>query len=199
MGGHTMSKWGYSFVWTFSSWNVMAFSPTVLGYLVKKGLQKGRSRAPQDPPWLCPCIVLKSTRHKVLLIDLIPEKEYEHLLKKITPMRILMLSEYKGEFQHVSSQNVIDISSSNLPPRKIWDYSIHSYSRIMPIEGNRIQFYCSFCYCSSGLISKDFFIVLIIILEFNYGGITGQKVEIMKLDPVWNVWCQIRCIYSTMS
>ena len=45
----------------------------------------------------------------------------------------------------------------------------------MSIEGNHIQFY----YCSSGLISKDFFIVLIIIiLEFNYGGITGQKVEI---------------------
>ena len=63
--------------------------------------------------------VLKSTRHKVLLIEIIPEKEYEHLLKKITPTRILMLSEYKGEFQHVSSQNVIDISSSNLPPRKI--------------------------------------------------------------------------------
>ena len=64
-------------------------------------------------------IVLKSTRHKVLLIGIIPEKEYEHLLKKITPTRILMLSEYKGEFQHVSSQTVIDISSSNLPPRKI--------------------------------------------------------------------------------
>ena len=28
----------------------MAFSPPVLGYLVKKGLQKGESRAPQDPP-----------------------------------------------------------------------------------------------------------------------------------------------------
>ena len=28
----------------------MAFSPPVLGYLVKKGLQKGGSRAPQDPP-----------------------------------------------------------------------------------------------------------------------------------------------------
>ena len=29
---------------------VMAFSPTVVGSLVKKGLQKGGSRAPQDPP-----------------------------------------------------------------------------------------------------------------------------------------------------
>ena len=28
----------------------MAFSPPVLGCLVKKGLQKGGSRAPQDPP-----------------------------------------------------------------------------------------------------------------------------------------------------
>ena len=27
----------------------MAFSPPVLGCLVKKGLQKGGSRAPQDP------------------------------------------------------------------------------------------------------------------------------------------------------
>ena len=29
---------------------VMAFSPPVVGCLVKKCLQKGRSRAPQDPP-----------------------------------------------------------------------------------------------------------------------------------------------------
>ena len=29
---------------------VMAFSPPVVGCLVKKGLQKGGSRAPQDPP-----------------------------------------------------------------------------------------------------------------------------------------------------
>ena len=33
---------------------VMAFSPPVVGRLVKKGLQKGASRAPQDPPWLRP-------------------------------------------------------------------------------------------------------------------------------------------------
>ena len=33
-GGHTVSKCGYSFVWRFSSGNVMAFSPPVLGYLV---------------------------------------------------------------------------------------------------------------------------------------------------------------------
>ena len=30
----------------------MAFSPPVVGCLVKKGLQKGGSRAPQDPPKL---------------------------------------------------------------------------------------------------------------------------------------------------
>ena len=29
---------------------VTAFSPSVVGSLVKKGLQKGGSRAPQDPP-----------------------------------------------------------------------------------------------------------------------------------------------------
>ena len=34
---------------------VMAFSPPVVGCLVKKGLQKGVSRAPQDTPWLRPC------------------------------------------------------------------------------------------------------------------------------------------------
>ena len=49
-GGHIVSKWGYSFIWTFSSWNVIAFSLPVLGFLVKEGLQKGGgSRAPQDP------------------------------------------------------------------------------------------------------------------------------------------------------
>ena len=32
----------------------MAFSPPVVGCLVKKGFQKGGSRAPQDPPWLRP-------------------------------------------------------------------------------------------------------------------------------------------------
>jgi len=31
---------------------VMAFLPPVVGRLVKKGLQKGGSRAPQDPPGL---------------------------------------------------------------------------------------------------------------------------------------------------
>ena len=34
---------------------VMAFSPSVVGSLVKKGLQKGGSRTPQDPPCLRPC------------------------------------------------------------------------------------------------------------------------------------------------
>ena len=32
----------------------MAFSPSVVGSLVEKGLQKGGSRAPQDPPCLRP-------------------------------------------------------------------------------------------------------------------------------------------------
>ena len=34
---------------------VMAFSPPVVGRLVKKGLQKGASRAPQDPPGYALC------------------------------------------------------------------------------------------------------------------------------------------------
>lgn len=38
----------------------MAFSPPVVGCLVKKGLQKGGSRAPQDPPLATP-LVLGST------------------------------------------------------------------------------------------------------------------------------------------
>ena len=33
---------------------VMAFSPPVVGRLVKQGLQKGASRAPQDPPGYAP-------------------------------------------------------------------------------------------------------------------------------------------------
>ena len=32
----------------------MAFSPPVVGCLIKKGLQKGGSRAPQDPPLATP-------------------------------------------------------------------------------------------------------------------------------------------------
>ena len=34
---------------------VMTFSPPVVGCVVKKGLQKGGSRAPQDPPGYAPC------------------------------------------------------------------------------------------------------------------------------------------------
>ena len=37
----------------------MAFSPPVVGCLVKKGLQKGGSRAPQDPPLATPLPALK--------------------------------------------------------------------------------------------------------------------------------------------
>ena len=33
---------------------VMAFSPPVVGCLVKKGLQKERVRGTPGPPWLCP-------------------------------------------------------------------------------------------------------------------------------------------------
>ena len=49
-GGHTVSKWGYSPDCHYGQDIVMAFSPPVVGCLVKKGLQKGGSRAPQDPP-----------------------------------------------------------------------------------------------------------------------------------------------------
>ena len=41
---------------------VMAFSPSVVGSLVKKGLQKGGSRAPQDPPCLRPWNEMKYFR-----------------------------------------------------------------------------------------------------------------------------------------
>ena len=69
-GGHTVSKWGYSadchvdlhamFLikkkdskkgpLSYGQDIVMVISPPVVGCLVKKGLQKGGSRAPQDPP-----------------------------------------------------------------------------------------------------------------------------------------------------
>jgi len=41
---------------------VMAFAPAFVGCLVKKGLQKGRSRAPQDPPWLRPWLPVTFVR-----------------------------------------------------------------------------------------------------------------------------------------
>ena len=37
----------------------MAFSTPVVGCLVKRGLQKGGSRAPQDPSWLRPYKFMK--------------------------------------------------------------------------------------------------------------------------------------------
>ena len=48
--GHTVSKWGYSPDCHYGQDIVIAFSPPVVGWLVKKALQKGGSRAPQDPP-----------------------------------------------------------------------------------------------------------------------------------------------------
>ena len=45
-----MSKGGYSPDCHYGQGIVMAFSPRVVGCLVKKGLQKGGSRTPQDPP-----------------------------------------------------------------------------------------------------------------------------------------------------
>jgi len=54
-GGHTVSKWGYSPDCHYGQDIVMVFSPPVVGCLLKKGLQKGGSRTPQDPPWLRPC------------------------------------------------------------------------------------------------------------------------------------------------
>ena len=49
-GDHTVSKWGYSPDCHYGQDIVMAFSPHLVGCLVKKGLQKWGSRAPQDPP-----------------------------------------------------------------------------------------------------------------------------------------------------
>ena len=48
-GGHTVSKWVYSPDCRYGQDIVMAFSPPVVGSLVKKGLQKGGSRTPQEP------------------------------------------------------------------------------------------------------------------------------------------------------
>ena len=53
-GGHTVSKWGYSPDCHYGQGIVMAFLPPVVGCSVKKGLQKGGSRAPQDPPLATP-------------------------------------------------------------------------------------------------------------------------------------------------
>ena len=41
---------------------VMAFSPPVVGCLVKKGLQKGGTRAPEDPPLATPLNKLSTQR-----------------------------------------------------------------------------------------------------------------------------------------
>ena len=55
-GGHIVSKWGYSFIWTFSSWNVIAFSPPVLSFSVKEAKAckwggHGHPRTPCLRPW----------------------------------------------------------------------------------------------------------------------------------------------------
>ena len=44
----------------------MAFSLPVLGYYIKKGLQKGGSRTPQDPPGCALVDDLKKTSFKSL-------------------------------------------------------------------------------------------------------------------------------------
>ena len=50
MGGHTVSKWGYSPDCHYGQGIVMAFSPPVVGCLVKQGLQKGGHGHPRTPP-----------------------------------------------------------------------------------------------------------------------------------------------------
>ena len=55
-GGPTMSKWGYSPDCHYGQGIVMAFSPPVVGCLVKRGLQKGGHGHPRTPlatplPW----------------------------------------------------------------------------------------------------------------------------------------------------
>ena len=46
---------------------VMAFSPPVVGCLVKKGLQKWGHGHPRTPPWLRPCHCTKVLRCYTLL------------------------------------------------------------------------------------------------------------------------------------
>ena len=48
--GHTVSKVKKKGLFRDGQDIIIAFSPSVVGSLVKKGLQKGGSQAPQDPP-----------------------------------------------------------------------------------------------------------------------------------------------------
>ena len=70
---------------------------------------------------------LKSAQHirpcnvcvlRVPSIDFIPEQEYERLLLKITPTRMLILSDYNGEFQHRFRSKCYRFIFLNLPPMK---------------------------------------------------------------------------------
>ena len=49
-GGSPCAKVGYSPDCHYGQGIVMGFSPPVVGCLIKKGVQKGALRAPQDPP-----------------------------------------------------------------------------------------------------------------------------------------------------
>ena len=65
-------------------------------------------------------------------IDLIPELEYECSLLKITPTRILLLSEYKEDFQHMLTRSLPKLTSRS--KEKSGGYSVYCYSRISSIE-----------------------------------------------------------------
>ena len=79
------------------------------------------------------------------LVDLIQE-EYERLLLKVTPTRILMLASTKANFSIVSDQNVMDIFF-NLPQEKISGvYSVYFYYRIASVElDHRLSWHAMAC------------------------------------------------------
>ena len=54
-GGVTLCRKLKKWLFSYGQDIVMAFSLSVVGCLVNNGLQKGGSRAPQDPPCLRPC------------------------------------------------------------------------------------------------------------------------------------------------
>ena len=85
---------------------------------------------------------LHTTTFRVCSIDLIPEYEYERLLLKITPTRIMMPSEYKGQFQDRFRSKCYRYTFLNLPPAKdnSGGYSVYSYSGIGSIERALIFF-----------------------------------------------------------
>ena len=81
------------------------------------------------------CLILNYLM--VRSVYLIPKHEYERLLLKVTPARILMLSEYKGEFEHRLRSKCcrcVFLDSKYLQSEKYRGCSVYSCSRIASTE-----------------------------------------------------------------